>query len=154
MLVAGNGGSHADALHFCEELTGRFRKDRRPLAAIALGEATHMSCVSNDYGFKHVFARQIEALAKPEDVVILLSTSGNSENITLAAYAALGAGANVVSLLGKGGGSIRALFPMIDMLIFPGETSDRIQELHMLCLHIVVEEVERKLFPNNYLTTI
>ena len=142
-MIAGNGGSMADALHFAEELTGRFRKERRPLPAMALGESTHLTCVANDYGFDHVFSRMVEAFGAPDDVLILLSTSGNSKNLVLAAEAARTKGARVVGLLGRGGG---ALAPVCDLVVMaPGETSDRIQEIHMLVLHIVIEALEREL---------
>ncbi len=142
-MIAGNGGSMADALHFAEELTGRFRNDRRPLPAMALGESTHLTCVSNDYGFDHVFSRMVEAFAQAGDVLILLSTSGNSKNVLLAAEAAKARGVKVVGLLGRGGG---LLAPVCDLVLMaPGETSDRIQEIHMLVLHVVIEALEREL---------
>src|SRR3954466_12430411 len=81
IFTCGNGGSHCDALHFAEEFTGRYRKERRPLGALALGEATHMSCVANDIGFEHVFARQLQGLGRAGDMLVLLSTSGNSPNL-------------------------------------------------------------------------
>lgn len=143
LLTAGNGGSLADAMHVAEEFTGRFRADRKPLPAIALGDPTHMSCVANDFGFEHVFARSIEALTKPGDVVALFSTSGNSPSIVRAAQAARGARATVIASLGKGGGETK---PFADVVLMaPGETSDRIQELHMLAWHIVIESVEVRL---------
>lgn len=140
VLIAGNGGSMADAMHFAEELTGRFRNDRRPLAALSLADPTHLSCVANDYGFEFVFSRMIEALAAPSDIVILLSTSGNSKNLILAAQAAKQRGSQVVGFLGRGGGELLAVCDLVIMA--PGETTDRIQEIHMLALHIVVEAVE------------
>lgn len=143
LLTAGNGGSLADAMHVAEEFTGRFKRDRKPLPAIALADPTHMSCVANDYGFEHTFSRPIEALAKPGDVVALFSTSGESPSIVLAAEAARKNGATVVASLGKGGG---ATLPLADLILMaPGTTSDRIQELHMLAWHIVIEEVEVRL---------
>ena len=143
VLIAGNGGSMADAMHFAEEWTGRFRKDRRPFPAMAMSDPTHMSCVANDYGFNQVFSRVIEAFAKPGDVVILLSTSGNSENLVLAAHSAKRAGAHVVGFLGRGGGK---LGPLCDTVVMaPGVTSDRIQEIHMLALHVLIEVVEQAL---------
>lgn len=145
ILIAGNGGSHADALHFAEELTGKFQDERSPLGAIALGEATHMSCTSNDFGFQHVFERQVRALGKNGDVLILLSTSGNSENLILAAMAAKVMNIKTIALLGKDGGALKDI---VDIhYIVPGETSDRIQELHMLLLHTLVEVIENELFP-------
>lgn len=143
ILVCGNGGSMADAMHFCEEWSGRFRADRAPYPAIALSDPTHMSCVANDYGFEHVFSRQVHGLGRLGDLLILLSTSGNSPSIVEAARAARERGVETVGFLGKSGGEVLGLCDLA--LIAPGETSDRIQELHMLCLHIVIEAVEAKL---------
>jgi len=143
LLVCGNGGSLCDAAHFAEELTGRFRDDRRPLAALACADAGHITCTANDYGFDHVFARWVQALARPGDCVILLSTSGNSQNILLAANAARAARATSIALLGKAGGKLAGVCDL--ELIVPGETSDRIQELHMLLLHWFVEAIEKGL---------
>jgi D-sedoheptulose 7-phosphate isomerase len=132
-----------DAMHFAEEWSGRFRHDRPPYAAIALSDPAHMSCVANDYGFEHVFSRQVEALGRKGDVLVLLSTSGKSPNIVLAAETAKRVGVSVIGLLGKGGGEVR---PLCDVVIHaPGETSDRIQELHMLALHVLIEMVEAEL---------
>jgi D-sedoheptulose 7-phosphate isomerase len=140
ILIAGNGGSMADAMHFAEEMSGRFRGERRPLAALSLSDPTHISCVSNDYGYNHIFSRMVEAFANKNDVVILLSTSGNSENLLLAAEVARRKGAFLAAFLGGDGGK---LLPLCDLSILaPGKTSDRIQELHMLALHILVEAVE------------
>jgi len=143
ILTCGNGGSACDAAHFCEELTGRFRKDRRPLAALACTEPGHLTCVANDFGFEHVFARWVAALARPGDAVILLSTSGNSENIVRAARAGREAGATTVALLGGDGGRAKGLCD--HDFIVPGQGSDRVQELHMLILHAWVEGIERSL---------
>lgn len=148
ILICGNGGSHCDALHFSEELTGRYRKDRRPLGALALGEASHVTCVSNDYGFQYVFSRQVEALGRKEDVLIGLSTSGQSPNVIEAFKSAKELGLKTVALLGKGGGELAKIADIA--IIVPGSTSDRIQELHMLLLHTVIETVERELVPENY----
>ena len=142
-MAAGNGGSMADALHFAEELTGRFRAERRPLPAMALGESTHLTCVSNDYGFDHVFSRLVEAFGQEGDLLVLLSTSGNSRNLVLAAEAARTRGVRVVGMLGRGGG---LLAPLCDLVVMaPGATSDRIQEIHMLVLHTAIEAAERAL---------
>lgn len=143
LMTAGNGGSLADAMHVAEEFTGRFRADRPPIAAVALADPTHMSCVANDYGFDHVFSRPIEALAKPGDVVLLLSTSGNSQNLILAAQAARLKKAAVIGFLGRGGGLLTSLCDIAVMA--PGETSDRIQELHMIALHAIIQAVEVEL---------
>lgn len=148
VLSAGNGGSMCDAMHFAEELTGRFRKNRRPLAAMAISDPSHMSCVANDYGFDHVFARSVEAFIKKEDCFLAISTSGNSENIIKATQAAKQAGATTIGLLGKGGGQLK---DMVDIpLIVPSQVSDRIQEIHIKCIHIFIEGIERRLFPENY----
>jgi len=148
ILICGNGGSHCDALHFAEEWTGRYRKDRKALPVLALGEASHTTCVSNDFGFEKVFSRQIEAFAKKEDLLITLTTSGNSKNILEALDAAKKIGTATWALLGKDGGKAKAAAS--HALIVPGETTDRIQELHMLILHIAIEHAERILFPENY----
>lgn len=148
VYIAGNGGSQCDALHFAEEFTGRYRNNRPALPAMALGEASHQSCVSNDYGFEHVFSRQVEAFGQKGDVLILLSTSGNSKNLICAAEKAKELDVYSYALLGKGGGRLQDC--VNDCLIVPGATSDRIQEIHMMILHIVIEAVERRLFPENY----
>lgn len=142
VLVCGNGGSLCDAAHFAEELTGRFRNDRRPLPAIACTEPGHITCTANDYGFEHVFSRWVTALGRRGDVLIVLSTSGNSPNGIHAAQAARAAGMTVCGLLGRGGGKLAGECDVA--LVAPGQTSDRIQELHMLVLHAVVEVVEKR----------
>lgn len=149
VFSCGNGGSMCDAQHFAEEFTGRYRKDRKPLGALALGEASHLSCVGNDYGFEHVFERQIYALARKGDALLLLSTSGNSKNQWLAAEAARSVGLKTIALLGRDGGRLKNLVDLA--IIVPAETSDRIQEMHIKLIHTVIETVERKLFPENYL---
>ncbi|MFZ4428799.1 MAG: D-sedoheptulose-7-phosphate isomerase [Phycisphaerales bacterium] len=139
-IICGNGGSLCDAAHFAEELTGRFRADRPPLPAIALSEPGHLTCTANDYGFEHVFSRSVQALGAAGDVLIVLSTSGNSANCVKACEAARAKGMTTIGLLGKGGGR---LLPVCDhAIVVPGATSDRIQELHMLVLHIWVEMIE------------
>jgi D-sedoheptulose 7-phosphate isomerase len=145
---AGNGGSHCDAMHFAEEWTGRYRKDRKPLPALAFADPSHMSCVSNDYGFEHVFERMVEAFGEKDDVFLAITTSGNSPNIVLAAEAAKKKGMKVVGLLGKDGGTVKSLCDI--PIIVPGKTTDRIQELHIKIIHIVIECTERKLFPELY----
>src|SRR5688572_25084477 len=113
VLTCGNGGSMCDAMHFAEEWSGRFRSDRQPYAAIALSDPAHMSCVANDYGFEHVFSRQVRALGRKGDVLILLSTSGNSPNILRAAEAPKASGVTVIGFLGRGGGQVRELCDVI-----------------------------------------
>jgi len=148
LFVAGNGGSHCDAMHFAEEFTGRFRKDRKPLGALALGDASHVTCVSNDYGFSQVFSRQLEGLGRRGDLFVGLTTSGNSENIIEALKAARRLGIRSLLLSGKDGGKAKGLSDLEIMI--PGDHSDRIQEMHMKIIHSVIEAVERELFPENY----
>lgn len=145
VLACGNGGSMADAMHFAEEWTGRFRNDRIPYPALAPSDATHITCVGNDYGFDQIFARWIKALGRSGDMLILLSTSGRSPNLLRAAEAAREAGVQIVGFLGRDGGPLLELCDVA--LIVPGDTSDRIQELHMLCLHALIEMVESELDP-------
>ncbi|WP_372712471.1 D-sedoheptulose 7-phosphate isomerase [Ilyobacter sp.] len=147
-LICGNGGSNCDALHFAEEFTGRFRGDRRALPAISLSDSSHITCVGNDYGFDYIFSRGVEAYGKEGDFFIGISTSGNSENVIKAVEAAKKLGLKTCLLLGKDGGKLKG---MCDYeFIIPGETSDRIQEIHMMILHIIIEGVEKIMFPENY----
>lgn len=148
VFSCGNGGSHCDAMHFAEELTGRYRKNRKPLGALALGDSSHVTCVSNDYGFEYIFQRQLEGLGRKGDLLIGLSTSGNSKNIVNAFKSAKEMGIKTVGLLGKGGGELGKLADLA--IIVPGETSDRIQEMHIKIIHTVIETLERDLFPENY----
>lgn len=148
VFSCGNGGSHCDAMHFAEEMTGRYRKDRRPLGALALGDASHVTCVSNDYGFQYIFSRQVEALGRAGDVLIGLSTSGNSENVIQAMQAAKAKGLKTVGLLGKDGGKLKSLVDLA--IVVPAKTADRIQEMHIKLIHTVIETVERDLFPEHY----
>jgi len=147
-LIAGNGGSNCDALHFAEEFTGRFRGNRRALPAIALSDSSHITCVGNDFGFDYIFSRGVEAYGKEGDLFIGLSTSGNSANIMKAVESAKALGMKTLVLLGKDGGSLKGICDY--EFIIPGKTSDRIQEIHMMILHIIIEGVERIMFPENY----
>ena len=147
-MSCGNGGSMSDAMHFAEEWSGRYRKERPPLPAIAFSDPGHMSCVANDYGFSEVFSRQVQALGREGDLLLMMSTSGNSPNLVRAAEEARTRGVTTVGLLGKGGGT---LLPLCDIpIIVPGNTSDRIQELHIKIIHVVTEAVERYVFPDLY----
>ncbi len=147
-LIAGNGGSTCDSMHFAEEFTGRYRKNRRPLPAISLSDASHITCVANDFGFDEIFARGVEAFGKPGDFFLAISTSGNSPNIIKAVKKAQELGLKTVGLLGKDGGVLKGVCDY--EFIIPAVTSDRIQEIHMTILHIIIEGVERIIFPENY----
>ena len=148
VLICGNGGSNCDALHFAEEFTGRFRKERRALPAIAISDSSHITCVGNDYGFDYIFSKGVEAYGKEGDMFIGISTSGNSGNVIKAVERAKELGMKTVALLGKDGGKLKGMCD--HEFIIPGETSDRIQEIHMMILHIIIEGVERIMFPENY----
>jgi D-sedoheptulose 7-phosphate isomerase len=141
-LTCGNGGSLCDAQHFAEELSGRYRQDRRALAAIALTEASHMTCVANDFGFEFVFSRFVEALGRPGDVLLAISTSGNSPNILRAAEAARAAGLKVVSLTGKDGGQLASLSD-VEIRVPHFGFADRIQEVHIKVIHILIMLIEK-----------
>ena len=148
VLSCGNGGSMCDAMHFAEELTGRFRKDRPALAALAISDPSHLTCVANDFGYDKVFSRAVEGWGKKDDVLLAISTSGNSPNIIEAVKAAKLQGMKVIGLLGKGGGKLASEvdFPFI----IDSDVSDRIQEMHIKLIHMFIEGIERSLFPMNY----
>jgi D-sedoheptulose 7-phosphate isomerase len=152
VLCCGNGGSACDATHFAEELTGRFRDDRPALPAISLMDGAHLTCVANDYGFDEVFARGVMAYGKPGDLLLAISTSGNSRNVVRAVEAARGQGMTVLLMLGKSGGVLRGKGD--SELWIRSQYTERVQEIHMLALHILIENVERILFPANYQTII
>lgn len=149
LMSCGNGGSMCDAMHFAEEWTGRFRADRRALSAVAFSDPSQLTCIANDFGYDEVFARQVEALGKKGDLLVAISTSGNSPNVLKAVAVAKARGVTVVGLLGKGGGKLKGEVD-IPIVVPLAESSDRIQEVHIKVLHIVIEAVERKLFPQNY----
>lgn len=145
VIVAGNGGSLCDACHFVEELVGFYREKRKPLAAMALAEPSYITCVANDLSFDKIFSRGLEAYGKPEDFFIALTTSGNSPNILEALQEAKNQGIRSACLLGKGGGKAKGMAD-IEIIIEGFSTSDRIQEAHMIILHILVDLVEKSLF--------
>lgn len=147
VLIFGNGGSMCDAMHFAEELTGKFRQDRPSLPVIAISDPAHITCVANDYGFDQIFSRGVEAFAKPGDTVIGISTSGNSLNVITALKTATRKGCSTIALLGRDGGTVAGTCD--HELIVPGETADRIQEVHTTILHILIECVEALLFDNH-----
>ena len=144
ILSCGNGGSACDAMHFAEELSGRFRSDRRPLAALSLHDSAHMSCVANDYGFEYVFARYLEALGQPGDLLLAISTSGRSVNVLKAVDAADRLQMRTVVLTGQDGGllndhsDVKIIVPHVGF-------SDRIQEIHIKIIHVMVLLVEKSL---------
>ena len=148
IFTCGNGGSLCDAVHFAEECTGKFRDARTPLPVIALSDAGHITCTANDFGFAEVFARPLSALGHPGDLLVAISTSGNSENVVRAAEVAKSRGMRVFGLLGGNGGHLKKHCDIC--LIAPGDTADRIQEIHIKVLHILIEHVERLMFPENY----
>jgi D-sedoheptulose 7-phosphate isomerase len=145
LLIAGNGGSLCDAMHFAEELTGLFRKKRPALAAIALADPGHMSCVGNDMGFQSIFSRSVEALGKAGDIFIALTTSGNSENLLAALKQAKEQNLYTISFLGKTGGVMKGQADL-EWIVSGFPFSDRIQEAHMAAIHIIIEIVEQHLF--------
>lgn len=149
LMSCGNGGSMCDAMHFAEEWTGRFRGDRRALAAIAFSDPSQLTCIANDFGYDQVFARSVEAYGKEDDLLVAISTSGNSPNVLRAVEVAKKKGVRTVGLLGKGGGELRSLVD-VAIVVPRATTSDRIQEVHIKVLHIVIETVERRLFPDQY----
>ena len=149
LLACGNGGSMCDAMHFAEEWTGRFRGDRKALPALAFSDPSQLTCITNDFGYDEVFARSVEAYGNRGDLLLVLSTSGQSTNIIRAVETAKGLGLTTVGLLGKGGGAVARLVD-IPVLVPDATTSDRIQELHIKVIHIVIEAVERELFPDHY----
>jgi D-sedoheptulose 7-phosphate isomerase len=148
VLICGNGGSACDSMHFAEELTGRFRKNRKALPAIALTDPGHLTCVANDMGYDQVFARGVEAYGRSGDFLIALSTSGNSINVIRAVEQAHVQQMDTICLLGKEGGKLKG--QATHEIIIPGIHADRIQEVHMLILHVVIELLERMLFPDIY----
>jgi D-sedoheptulose 7-phosphate isomerase len=143
VLACGNGGSLCDAMHFAEELTGRFRDARRALPAIAMADATHITCTGNDYGFDHIFSRYVEALGQPGDVLFCISTSGNSPNIINAAEVARKKKMPLVCLTGKNGGALAALADCEVRIPHHGY-SDRIQEMHIKVIHIIILLIEKQ----------
>jgi D-sedoheptulose 7-phosphate isomerase len=145
ILAAGNGGSACDALHLCEELVGRYRDDRRALPAISLAaDGTTLTCIGNDFGFDQIFARQVEALGRPGDVLVLFTTSGNSPNLLTAARTARALGLKIVTFSGRGGGQLAGLANA--EWIVPSDQGARVQELHGFALHVILEVVEARLF--------
>ncbi|MEZ0540657.1 D-sedoheptulose 7-phosphate isomerase [Fibrella arboris] len=144
IISCGNGGSHCDAMHFAEELSGRYRGDRRSLAAIAISDTSHMSCVGNDYGYDFIFSRFVEGLGIDGDVLLGLSTSGNSANIIQAVAAARQRGMKVVLLTGKDGGKLAGQAD-VEVRVPHFGFADRIQEVHIKVIHLFILLIEKQL---------
>ena len=149
----GNGGSMCDAMHFAEELTGRYRDDRKALGATAISDASHMSCVGNDYGYEQVFARYLQGHGRAGDCLVALSTSGTSKNVLAAAAAARELGVRVIVLTGRPSPALSALAD-VTICTPAGHYADRVQELHIKVLHILIELIERRFFPGNYAVSV
>ena len=144
IMSCGNGGSMCDAMHFAEELSGRYRNDRPALAALAISDASHLSCVANDYGYEQVFARYLEGLGKPGDVLLGISTSGNSKNVILAVEKAKSKGIHTIVLTGKDGGQLAGLADLEIRAPF-SPYADRAQEIHIKVIHAFILGIEQSL---------
>ncbi|EGQ7664639.1 D-sedoheptulose 7-phosphate isomerase [Vibrio parahaemolyticus] len=144
VLSCGNGGSHCDAMHFAEELTGRYRDNRPGYAGIAISDPSHLSCVSNDFGYDFVFSRYVEAVGRKGDVLFGLSTSGNSGNILKAIEAAKAKGMKTVALTGKNGGKMAGLAD-VEIRVPHFGYADRIQEVHIKIIHIIIQLIEKEM---------
>lgn len=144
ILSCGNGGSLCDAMHFAEELTGRYRDNRPAIPAIAISDASHMACVGNDYGYDFVFSRYLEALGNKGDVLLAISTSGNSKNVLKAIETAHAKGMKVVGLTGKNGGAMAELCD-IEIRAPHSDFADRAQEIHIKCIHSLIDYIENHL---------
>ncbi len=144
VMSCGNGGSHCDAMHFAEEMTGRYRENRRPLPAVAISDPSHLSCISNDYGYQYVFSRFVESLGRSGDIVLGISTSGNSQNIVEAFKAARKKEITTILLSGKSGGDLKQ-FADISLLVPHEGYADRIQEIHIKIIHTIIFGIEKLL---------
>ncbi len=144
IISCGNGGSMTDAMHFAEEMTGRFRDDRKPFAAIAISDPSYITCTANDYGFEYIFSRFVEAHGRKGDVLLAISTSGNSKNIIKAAEIAKTNGVNIIGLTGKDGGKLASLCD-VEIRAPHSEYADRAQEIHIKVIHSLIDYVEQKM---------
>ena len=144
VLSCGNGGSHCDAMHFAEELTGRFRDNRPSYPAIAISDVSHISCVGNDYGFDAIFSRYVEGVGQKGDVLLGISTSGNSTNVIKAIEAAKQKGMKIVTLTGKDGGKMNGLAD-VDIRVPHFGYADRVQEIHIKVIHILILLIEKEM---------
>lgn len=144
VLSCGNGGSHCDAMHFAEELTGRYRENRPGYPAIAISDVSHLSCVSNDFGYEYVFSRYVEAVGREGDVLLGISTSGNSGNIIRAIEAAKSKGIKTIALTGKDGGKMAGLAD-VEIRVPHFGYADRIQEVHIKIIHLLIQLIEKEM---------
>lgn len=149
IFSCGNGGSMCDSIHFAEELSGRYRDERKGLPAIAIADPGHITCVGNDYGYEYIFSRYLQAHARGGDILVAISTSGNSPNVVKAAEYALSKNIGVIALTGNLKSKLSAL-ASIEICTPVGRYADRVQEVHIKVIHILIELVERTLFPENY----
>jgi D-sedoheptulose 7-phosphate isomerase len=143
IISCGNGGSMCDAMHFAEELTGRYRENRKPIPALAISDSSHLSCVSNDFGYDQVFSRYVEALGKKGDVLLAISSSGNSKNVIEAISTAKKNGVKTIVLTGKGGGRMAEIGDIVINVPHHG-FADRIQEIHIKVIHILILLIEKR----------
>ena len=144
VISCGNGGSMCDAMHFAEELSGRFRNDRKGLAALSISDPSHISCVANDYGYQYIFSRYVEAVGKKGDVLLGISTSGNSENVIKAVKTAKEKDIMTIVLTGKTGGQLADLADL-EIRAPQSEYADRAQEIHIKVIHALIDGIERSL---------
>ena len=144
IISCGNGGSMCDAMHFAEELTGKFREERSPIPAVSISDPSHITCVGNDYGFDAIFSRYVESVGNTGDVLLAISTSGKSTNVIRAAEEANRKGIKVVALTGKDGGELSDLCD-IEIRVPHFGYSDRIQEIHIKVIHILILLIEKNL---------
>lgn len=145
IIACGNGGSMCDAMHFAEELSGRYRNDRPAIAAISISDPSHITCVGNDYGFEFIFSRYLESVGKPGDVLLAISTSGNSPNVLRAVETARRRNIHVVALTGKNGGKLAELAD-VEIRAPYSEFADRAQEIHIKVIHSLIGYIESEMF--------
>lgn len=145
IISCGNGGSMTDAMHFAEELSGKYREQRPALPAISISDPSHITCIANDYSFDEIFSRYVEAVGQQGDILLAISTSGNSMNVIKAAEAAMGKGMKVIGLTGKTGGLLAGMVDS-EIRVKGKKYSDRIQEIHIKIIHILVLLIEQEVF--------
>lgn len=144
IISCGNGGSMCDAMHFAEELSGRFRENRKPIAALSISDASHITCVGNDYGFDEIFSRYVEAIGNTGDVLLAISTSGNSKNVLKAVEVAKTKGMKVIALTGKDGGLLASIAD-VEVRAPHSKYADRAQEIHIKVIHSLIHYIEENL---------